>query len=151
MDRISSRNDRGEAPGESPLRFFLIRFLITLAVSLVLLLIAATADYLTADPNGNARPFALAALYLSAIIGGILVSPSDLPFFLSGLIPGSAYLLLLSAISLGLPDSVSSHDPFLISLLLHLAVVADVADAPVMVGVSVGYKNKLFLICSYSC
>lgn len=124
MDRISKSEKRREETVDSPLRFFLFRFLWTLGVSLVLLLVAALADYLTDDPGGNARTFGLAALYLSAIVGGVLVSDSDLPFYLSGLIPGSVYLLLLTAIALGLPDTFSSDDSFPVSLLLHLAVVA---------------------------
>ena len=124
MDHISKQGERREESADSPLRFFLIRFLWTLGVSLVLLLVAALADYLTDDPGGNARTFGLAALYLSALIGGVLVSGSDLPFYISGLIPGSVYLLLLTVIALGLPDTFSSGDSFPVSLLLHLAVVA---------------------------
>ncbi len=119
-----SRTERSDVSKDSPLRFFLYRFLFTLGVSLVLLLLSAAADYLTNDPGGNAPKFALAALYLSALIGGILVSPSNLPFYISGLIPGSVFLLLISAVPLALPECASSYRSFPISLLLHLAVIA---------------------------
>lgn len=94
------------------------------AVCAVLLLFCFSAiAYSTADPNKIISYFAYTALYISAFIGGIVITKLTKRHIIPAAIFGGVYLLFIIAFSL-IPDkSTSASLPFGISLLAHLAII----------------------------
>ena len=124
---MNRRNTRGalfsQMISENPVLFFVSRILFTISAGFLLLLVFSVLNYTQEDPNQYAVVFSLAALYIASFIGGLSVSSSPLTFYLSGLIGGALWLLLITITSFLFPEAMSiKNSPFL-SVFLHLLIV----------------------------
>jgi len=121
--RDTKRTEFREKINENPILFFASRFIFTAVLGLVILLVFSVLNYTREDPNQSAVLFSIVALYLTSLIGGVSVSSSPLPFYLSGLIGGTLWLLLLTTVSLFMPAAASMRNSTFLSVFLHLLIV----------------------------
>ena len=99
-------------------------FLITVAISFLLLLIGTAVAYSTSDPSSLIDPVSYVSLYMASFFGGFACAKLNhhSPYLSSGL-ASSAFVLLSLLAAIAMPSSVSSLDSAWISLLLRLAVI----------------------------
>ena len=98
--------------------------LIALATSFLLTLILSAVTVKLSDPTALLTPLSLAALYLSAFVGGFfsLRDKGDSPLTL-GASAGVLFMILQKLVSLFLPSELGSNHKFLTSALLHILII----------------------------
>lgn len=98
--------------------------LITVAISVLLLLVGTAVAYSTADPTALVQPISYAALYIAALLGGIISAKLNRrsPYLTCALASG-AFSLIGVLVAAVLPDSLSSADSVWLSLTLRLAAL----------------------------
>ena len=109
---------------QKTLRASLWSFLITVAVSLVLLLAGTAVAYSTSDPTSLISPIAYVSLYMSAFFGGFASAKLNKrsPYLTCALCSG-VFLLLGVLASAAIPQSNESLSSFGETLILRLAEV----------------------------
>ncbi len=111
--------------------------LTALVAALILLLTSAIFTYVQADPTRIALPFALGALYLSSLVGGVAAARlSDAPYSAASL-AGAVYMLITLALSVFPLGEAFCNFSFFVNLLARVAIIA----ASVL-GAFLGRKRK---------
>lgn len=123
--RKSSQNSNEELSFSKMLRNCIVSVVIGIIVSIVLLIIFAIVSYSNVDPDKLIFPLSLAALYIGAVVCGIITAKKNgEKIFFCGLVSGFIYLVMIFMVSL-IPEESGfiskMTDPQ--SIIAHLAVI----------------------------
>ena len=110
--------------------------LFALAAAILFLFAATAVSYAQADPGGAAAPAALCALYLSAVVCGIVAARKSEKPLLAGVIAGGIYLGLITLISFLPLGEVRCNFSVWEAILTHLGI-----PAAAMLGAFLGKKR----------
>ena len=123
MNAKSIRAHSMPAPPSSIIGVYARAILLGGAAAALLLLTGTAICYAQPDPSAALKPFALAALYLSAAVCGLTAGRASERTLITGAAAGGLYCLLVTALSLIPVSDATGYSPG-ISIVLHIGIIA---------------------------